>query len=204
MDEITKLYRVRKTSFEMLRDRGYDIQEEEYTKTFDQFKNDFEFNGSADRKRMQINAVNRDDTTQTIGVIFHENDLKQSDITKYQMDAEKMNLTNVIVVVQGACSSSVKKSIDTVDENRISWEIMAEDDLIINVTKHVLVPEHIKLSKEEGDELLKKYKVKKTQLPRMLLDDPISKYYGFRRGDIVKIIRKSETAGRYVTYRAVF
>ncbi|BDH79001.1 DNA-directed RNA polymerase subunit H [Methanothermobacter tenebrarum] len=72
-----------------------------------------------------------------------------------------------------------------------------------DILKHQLVPEHVILSEEEAEKILEEMKIHAEQLPRIRTDDPVVKAIGAKEGDILKIIRESPTAGRFVTYRIV-
>ncbi len=77
-----------------------------------------------------------------------------------------------------------------------------------NVMEHELVPEHRLLSEEEANEVLKKLGVEREQLPKIRKKDPcvefLERIYGdIPVGSIIKIIRKSPTAGEVVAYRLV-
>jgi len=72
-----------------------------------------------------------------------------------------------------------------------------------DIFEHELVPKHELLEREEKKRVLAEYRVQPYQLPRIRASDPAAKAIGARPGDIVRVIRKSPTAGRYVSYRYV-
>ncbi len=72
-----------------------------------------------------------------------------------------------------------------------------------NVLEHELVPDHILLSEEETDELLKKYNITRGQLPKIKSSDVVVKQVNAKPGDVLRIIRKSLTAGKAIAYRLV-
>ncbi|MEM2816957.1 MAG: DNA-directed RNA polymerase subunit H [Archaeoglobaceae archaeon] len=73
----------------------------------------------------------------------------------------------------------------------------------VSLQDHVLVPKHEILREEEVEELLKLLGVSKEQLPKIKASDPIIKEIGAKPGDVVKITRKSLTAGVSIFYRLV-
>ena len=70
----------------------------------------------------------------------------------------------------------------------------------IDVLLHKYVPKHILLTKDETDDLLKKYKISVTDLPQMFEKDPVAIAIGAKEGDVVKIVRDSETSVTSVVY----
>jgi DNA-directed RNA polymerase subunit H len=74
---------------------------------------------------------------------------------------------------------------------------------VIRITNHVYQPKHEILPKKEAEEVLKKYNAKPGQLPYIMMSDKAIEELDVRPGDIIKITRKSPTAGESVYYRYV-
>jgi DNA-directed RNA polymerase subunit H len=66
-----------------------------------------------------------------------------------------------------------------------------------------MVPEHHIMSEEEITQLFSTYKITTEQLPKIYHDDPTVKAIKAKTGDIIRIIRISQTAGRAESYRHV-
>lgn len=73
----------------------------------------------------------------------------------------------------------------------------------VRVPDHVYVPKHEIMSKEEAEEVLKKYNCQPTELPLILVSDPAIVGLGVKPGDMIRISRDSSTAGNVNYYRYV-
>lgn len=199
MDFTTRMYRIRKTCLEMLADRGYLITDEEKEATREQFVD--KFGADVRREDLTIMASKVEDPTEQIFVFFP--DEVKVGVKTIKMLAERMRNEGVqraIMVTQANMTPFAKQCLSEMAP-KYYIELFQEAELLVNITKHTLVPEHRILTREEKQTLLDRYKVKDTQLPRIQFNDPVARYFGMTRGSVVRIVRPSETAGRYVTYR---
>ena len=69
--------------------------------------------------------------------------------------------------------------------------------------KHILTPKHYKINDKDKAHLLEKYNVTPKELPKILKTDAAMRELDAKIGDIIKIVRKSPTAGESVFYRVV-
>ena len=73
----------------------------------------------------------------------------------------------------------------------------------VDIFRNELVPKHEILDDDKKADLLKTLNISASQLPKILSADPAVKAVGAKKGDVIKISRKSPTAGEYNYYRLV-
>jgi len=194
-----RFFRVRRTCLEMLNDRGYLVASEDLQMDLDGFTE--RYGSEPGKDDLTVLAPKQDDPTEQIFVFFAED--PKVGVKTIKTYAERMRgegVNRAIMVVQVALTPFAKQCLGEMAPKYVI-EVFVEAELLVNITKHVLVPIHQVLTQQEKQALLDRYRVKDTQLPRIQFNDPVARYYGMSRGQVVRIVRPSETAGRYVTYR---
>lgn len=117
-----------------------------------------------------------------------------------KMDAAlKEKKVNQGILIGKKFTSSARRRIEKLGIEHIKLATLKT----FNIFDHFLVPKHEILPEKEAEKLLKKYRVKRYQLPLIKRSDPAIKAIGGKRGNIIKITRKSPTAGQFVVYRYV-
>lgn len=197
--EASRLFRVYKTVSAMLNKRGYMVPRDMREMTPGAFT--AKFGEHPIRESLTILVEKADNETDQLFVFFPEDEkVGVKPIKVYTDRMKEENVLNAILVLRVDITPFAKQAVQEISD-KFRIEHFKEAELLVDITEHTLVPEHLVLSMNEKGELLKRYRLKETQLPRIQPNDPVARYYGMKRGQVVKITRPSETAGRYVTYR---
>ena len=117
--------------------------------------------------------------------------------TLYKVMKEK-DLDRAIVVTEGRYTHAVK-----LGAKKKKVELLPKSFPVFDIFEHALVPFHEILTEKEKNQLLAQFKVKPYQMPQVKSGDPAVKAIGAKPGDVLKITRKSVTAGEHITYRYV-
>jgi DNA-directed RNA polymerase I, II, and III subunit RPABC1 len=105
---------------------------------------------------------------------------------------KKMDVWHCIIVYRENATPVAKKIV--LDSKEMIIELFELEEMQYNITKHYLVPKHEKVPESEKFE-----KKIVDKLPILLKSDPVSRFYGFKKGDLIKVIRKNN----YIFYRRV-
>ena len=115
----------------------------------------------------------------------------------YKVMKEK-DIYRALVVTEGRYTHAVKQGA-----KKKNVELLPKSFPVFDIFEHALVPKHEILSEKEAKQLLTHYKIQPYQMPQVKSSDPAVKAIGAKPGDVLKIIRKSSTAGEHIAYRYV-
>lgn len=107
---------------------------------------------------------------------------------------------STIVVTKEKLNANFIKNMYKTVKTRV--QVYHARELLFNPYRHNLVPEHVVLDTSEASEIIAQLGLKTSlELPIILQDDAIAKHLDIRHGNIVKVVRKSPTAGKHNVYR---
>lgn len=204
MDEITFIFNSWETCLEIAHDRGYILDESYLDIKLADFKHMISNNTSIDiicnsnsyypNRVLYVKFI--------LGLRIKPSSIKDiyEDISTNLNDLDEMEL---MIVVKGKPNNSILKLQK--DKAYSNIQIFWCKQLQFNVTKHEFVPNHRKLTPDESSEILAAYSItNRFQLPILLRDDVVSKYYNYKSGDIIEITNtQTSQNSKYKFYRCV-
>lgn len=183
MEEEEIIYIVRGNVIDMLRDRGYEMDDNPNKEEFSVMYRNNEYDILNDK----------------VLVYFIKDSKNVSKKDLETIVSKGVNYDKIIIISKEKCTPSVEKELMSQQYSHV--ELFIYQNLLMNISKHIYQPKFRVLSNEEVEEFLKSNKLKKTELPIIKKSDPIARYYGLRGGQVIKIIRQSPSAGEGIFYR---
>ena len=216
IDEVAanKLFRIKKNQLKMVRRRGYIIEKQEQDIMLVDLQTFLDVYIPYDRQvKQSIRQVLSRPYVNEKGeklIVYYADE--PATTKKLGVEAlghaiimcEKYNTRNLILVSPVGLSSTASKEISKMVSYNIYFFL--EDEMTYDPTEHYFTPAHRALLPEEQRDFLKRNDLSIDQLPIILTSDMISRYYGFRVGQIIEIIRTNlhdTIVQKSLSYRAV-
>ena len=138
---------------------------------------------------------------QRVLVVYTEK-LSVAQLREHVVAATGMRLSGLLFVTPVAPGAVMRQAIAECC-GVVRVEMFAQLELAFNIMEHELVPKMRVITDVEKRDLLARYKMRITQMPRLLAKDPCAKYLNLPRGAVVCITRQPTDADAYATYRVV-
>lgn len=108
------------------------------------------------------------------------------------------NFITILYVNQSQRDNLLRDLLDSIQPQNFS-KVFFIDELVANPVANKLVPKQRLCTRETVDKLLRDNFIIVDALPKMLLRDPIARWYGWKVDDVVEVIRSNgETYYRLV------
>ncbi len=135
-----------------------------------------------------------DTNNNKILIINNETKIGIKEIQRIQNKIKHLNIFHSIIITEKDLTPQAKKNID----KEINIEFFLYKNLIFNITKHILQPKFRIMEIDEINFILKSLNCSLSNLPKISVNDPISRYYNAKIKDVFEIKRKDEIYYRLV------
>ncbi|EOA26167.1 hypothetical protein CARUB_v10019605mg, partial [Capsella rubella] len=158
-EESHRYYLARRNALVMLRDRGYDVSSEDISLSLDDFRN--VYGERPDVDRLRISAKHISDPSKKVKIVFFSGMVKVNAIRSIAADVlSQETITGLIIILQSHVTNQALKAIELFP---FKVEIFQITDLLVNITEHILKPEHRVLDDKQKKRLLKKFSIEEKQ-----------------------------------------
>jgi DNA-directed RNA polymerase I, II, and III subunit RPABC1 len=214
-------FEIKKTLLEMIRDRGYDISQENdilymdddgFIKYYNSLLDKYNYESPDKQKISNLESfllfssntyysVNKTDL-KILKIGFLELKVNKAKISSEQISDLISKLTiepknhkkeycdELILIINDEIVPAAKKQLD--DLTSVNTSIFFDKELFYNPTNHIDCPQFFLLTDTEKSDLIRNLRCKLSDFLIIKHSDPVIKYYGWKRGQIVKIIRDDE------------
>jgi len=214
---IQKLLDIKRVQVQMVRDRGYLIEKDDFflTANINEFmdyivQKQKQFTKSVSTKSL-LSSFYKNENNESILVYYasrERQDQKQISVTVTQnflKIVNKSNLKEAILIIDAPLSTDSKSNLKA--QSTLKIQIFNENDLTFNPTLHVDTPRHELINDNELENLLKDMKVDISKLLIIKSTDPVVRYYGWSPGHVVRIHRNDSAlsilAPKSINYRLI-
>lgn len=202
-----KLFDIKKTQLEMVRDRGYDIYPDELAI----------LNMTLREFTAYVNALKQANPKLTIRAVLtrlytarlptgeeksmlvyfggktdsQQKQVPAATVRNFIGSIQQYRATESVFIVDAPLSSKGDTELKALTTTK--WQIFQDGDLTYNPTTHVDTPRHELLSPEETQEKLVELKADLTKLLLIKVTDPVIRYYGWSVGGLVRVYRNDQS-----------
>lgn len=186
-----EIYRTRITLVKMMKKRNFECLD--IISSFDDFKKEYLGRISENNWDKKYYVSFENDEKKIYAVWVDEN-VGNSVIGQIKIKMQLFEIEHCILIAKNKITSYAKTIIKSLVCQGFRIETFKQNFLKIDITEHILVPTHIICSEEEKKLVIQQYNLKtNSQYPTILITDSVVKYLGAKRGQLIKIIRKSDS-----------
>lgn len=202
--DIYQAWQRKKTQVEMVRDRGYKVEEDELKAISSQK----EFSRYYTRVQGDLNRIYVNRIEWKLSVVYNMTVAKgpkgkyiQAVMTMIDSQFEEGDADGFILI-----TVTPIRTADWFKELKFNIQVFSYNELAINPTKHFLNPPHLLLSKKQRENFYRSTGLQPREMPGISIHNPIVRYYGARLRDVFRIERPPEFSyyiDRFLFYREV-